>query len=1018
MRTIQKTIKIFFFLLSILFPSLAFTQDDPSKNWESFTQQGTTAYQRGDYTNAMQAYEQALIQSEKAFGITNEYHILSMTNLLTVYKTLQKFDKAELLVSKVLQAIKEKFGERKSLYPLILSQLAMVYDAQAKYDKAQTLHISALNTLKETIGEQSLVYQIVLNNLAKSYYEQGKYKYAEPLWNDIVTAMKSEYKGFPTPFAEAYFTALHNLASLHHRIGLYQKSELLFLDIKTEYEKIYGKENLDYALLINDLGALYQDMGSYAQAVKYYLESKNSREKIAGKQSLAYITSLQNLATLDYQFGNYAKAEPLFLESILLIDNTLGKENHQYAVCLNNLAELYRTTGNYPKAEKYYLETSAIYKKIRHFDSLAVMMNLAELYRTTENYAKSETLYLEVKGITEQNWGKEHPYYAYAVNNLVLLYETTGKTTLAASLYLEIKELGSKLLENKNRNEVASLNNLGVFYANQGAYDKASPLLIQSAQTITKAIQTNFVNLSENEKRLYISKNQPYFYNFYDFLNEILQKLPQHQALNALLQAAFDLRLQTKGVLLSESQKVKKRIWETNNAVLINQFSDWQKLKNAIAKAYNMPSEVRQAQGLVLEKLFAEAEEMEKQLTLRSADFKQTFASNLVSYQAIQQKLQANQAAIEIIRTTHYNKETQKVEPAYTALILTSKDLKAVLLKNSKDMEDRFLKNYRSNVRREAKDTGSYAVFWEEVAAQLTPLPSGLWHIYFSPDGVYNYININALYNSQTQKFLLEEYDVQVVSNLKEILQIRKENPNKTAILLGKPDYALSKKEHQKSLKNANRNDEKEVGETKTATQAIWKTLYETEVEIKKIEEILNQKGWRNSVFLDKDALEEQVKKAKNPTVLHLASHGYFENNKKSPDDEMLRSGIVLAGVNSPEKAKNSEDGVLTALEASDLWLDETELVVLSACETGLGEVYAGEGVYGLQRGFMVAGAQSIIMSLWAVNDEITQKLMTTFYVLWLAGSTKRDAFKQAQLEIKKKYTKPFNWGAFVMIGE
>jgi CHAT domain-containing protein/tetratricopeptide (TPR) repeat protein len=1008
-------LQLLFFLPFFLLPSFIFAQNDALKNWEIYTSQGATAYQSGDYNKAVLAYEQALEQSEKAFGTTHEYHILSMTNLLAVYKTLRKFDKAAALVSKVLEAIKEKFGEKKSLYSLVLSQLAMVYDAQAMYDKAQTLHIKALHTLKETAGEQHLIYQIALNNLAKSYYEQGKYKYAEPLWSDIVTTLKREYKGVASPFAEACFTALHNLASLYHKVGLYAKSEVLFGNTKVEYEKIYGKESLDYALLINDLATLYQDMGDYRRAESLYLESKSSREKILGKQNLIYNISLHNLATFYYQIGNHDKAEPLFLESMQVINKVLGKENPEYIVCLNNLAELYRTKGNYPKAEKIYLEAQEICKKTQYTDALIVLMNLAELYRLTDRYAEAETLFLKAKTMSQQSWGQDHPYYAYTLGNLALLYETIGKNDLAEVLYVEIKALSTKLLENGNSHYVASLQNLAVFYANRSLYDKAIPLLIQSVQSIAKSMQTNFINLSENEKRLYISKNQIYFHNFYDFLNEILQKEPQHQDLNALLQTAFDLRLLTKGALLSASQKIKKRIWDTNNASLINQFSAWQKLRNDIANAYNMPAEVRQVKGLVLEKLLAEAEEIEKQLALRSADFQQAFAQKSIAYQSIQHKLHANEVAIEIIRTTHYNRENQKIEPAYVALILTNKDLTAVLLKNSKDLEDKFFNNYKNRVALIDRDKSSYAVFWEEIAEKLTPT---VHHIYFSPDGIYNYININTLQNPKTKQFILEEQDIQVVSNLKEILETRKENTNKTASLFGKPDYTMSKKEHQKSLKNFKRNDEKESVEGTTATEVIWRSLYGTEVEVQEIEAILKQNHWQTETFLDKDALEERVKKVQNPTILHIATHGYFKEDKQNKQYEMLRSGIILAGVNSTEKVENSEDGVLTALEATDLQLDTTELVVLSACETGLGAVYAGEGVYGLQRGLKVAGAKAIIMSLWDVDDEITQKLMITFYNLWLSGDTKRVAFKKAQLKIKEENKKPIHWGAFVMIGE
>ena len=206
-----------------------------------------------------------------------------------------------------------------------------------------------------------------------------------------------------------------------------------------------------------------------------------------------------------------------------------------------------------------------------------------------------------------------------------------------------------------------------------------------------------------------------------------------------------------------------------------------------------------------------------------------------------------------------------------------------------------------------------------------------------------------------------------------------------------------------------------------------------TKEEVNKINELYSENASaKPNTYLENEADETQLKSVQNPKVLHIATHGFFLEDNESGTSEseedkysqnpLLKSGLIMAGANSFISSgineANQQDGILTAYEAMNLNLNDTELVVLSACETGLGELKNGEGVYGLRRAFQVAGADAIIMSLWSVDDEATQELMTTFYQNWIGGEDKLTAFNDAQKTIKEKYESPFYWGAFVMVGE
>lgn len=204
-----------------------------------------------------------------------------------------------------------------------------------------------------------------------------------------------------------------------------------------------------------------------------------------------------------------------------------------------------------------------------------------------------------------------------------------------------------------------------------------------------------------------------------------------------------------------------------------------------------------------------------------------------------------------------------------------------------------------------------------------------------------------------------------------------------------------------------------------------------TKKEVGLIDSLFNTSEKERTVYLSNEALEDSIKNIKAPQSLHIATHGFFleneegnENSDSYVENPLLRSGLVLAGANSyistgsvDEDGTYEEDGILTAYEAMNLNLDDTELVVLSACETGLGEIKNGEGVFGLQRAFQVAGADAIIMSMWTVDDNATQELMTNFYEEWLKTGNKHQSFITAQKRLKEKRGAPYYWGAFVMIG-
>jgi CHAT domain-containing protein len=266
-------------------------------------------------------------------------------------------------------------------------------------------------------------------------------------------------------------------------------------------------------------------------------------------------------------------------------------------------------------------------------------------------------------------------------------------------------------------------------------------------------------------------------------------------------------------------------------------------------------------------------------------------------------------------------------------------------------------------------------------------------------------------------KYVIDDKNIIIVSNTNEIYTQKREKKKASvynAVLFGYPNYF------------------KNIG---SASDIQIPALNGSKIEVEQIDSLMKVKHMNSMLYIEDNATEDEFKSIKSADIIHIATHGFFNpdiekesNNKvildeiKSSENPLINSGLLFAGIKYIDKDSSKiitgteDDGLLTAYEASNLYLDNTKLVILSACETGLGTEKNGDGVYGLQRAFLVAGAESLVMSLWKVNDYVTQELMFTFYKYLLSGNNISDSFKKAQIEIKSKYSHPYFWGAFVLV--
>jgi CHAT domain-containing protein/tetratricopeptide (TPR) repeat protein len=934
---------------------------------------------------------------------------------------------------------------------------------EGKYGEAIPAAEEAVQVAEKTFGGGHPALAMSLNLLGAIYDDEGKYAEAEPLFRRGL-AIREKALGPDNPDVAK---SLNSLAFVYYHEGKYAEAEPLFKRALAIREKTLGPENSEVAVTLNMLASVYQRQGEFAKAETLFKRSLAIREKILAADDPELARSLVSVATLYQEQGKYAEAEPLLRRSVLIREKALGPEHPDVAASLNALALVCEQQGKYAEAVPLYRRSVAIREKTlgpEHPDVARSLSSLATLYEKLGEYSDAEPLFKRALAIREKALGPEHPDVASSLNNLARDYENQGKYADAEPLYKRSLAVREKALGHDHPEVGFSLSNLATLYYAEGNSAQAEAYFEPALQNISKQFENNFTYMSEKDRLEFLSTVRPTFDAYMSFC------LARCAADAALVGSMYDLLMWEKGIVGTSAAALRAQVADGGDAEAVAIFERLAAKKSESARlASTRPDGWEQLQKSVND----EANDLEQQLARRVSSIGEQRSAAHASWRDVQKKLQPGEAAVEIVRF-HFNDGkhwTRRFN--YVALIVRAQSEAApalVALGEAKKLEGDPLRDYRMRVGLRANGTARgvaaepvdekggaapkvsfYEAFWKP----LEPALKGVERIYFSPDGVLNQVVLGDV-AARDGRLLMEKYDLRIVSSTKDILRAdRKASSNDAAVLVGNPAFDLDETQERAALESLHAaaptaEHAAPVGvdvsslRSRDLEGAALKPLPGTQVEVEEIFSLLEKQRWRVQSYTQQKALKEAVMEVKGPRVLHLATHGFFEPDEQETDqagkaqssaedqppsleDPMLRSGLYFAGANRRLSRQATpadlDDGVLTAYEASQIDLQGTDLVVLSACETGLGEVASGEGVFGLRRALQVAGADSVLMSMWAVPDKETQELMALFYEKWLAGKDKHEALREAQLEmrarVKVRYgeDRPQYWGAFVLAG-
>lgn len=879
-----------------------------------------------------------------------------------------------------------------------LSWAAACADKAGEFASARQLFEESLTVRKKVLGDHPDTAG-ALNSLGIVFRRLGDFRKARSHFEQAV-AMNRKVRGEVNAHTAA---ALNNLGSVLLAQGEYAEARPILEQAVAICRTVHGSQHADTATALNNLGLVLQDQADYAGAKDSYFEALRIQQRVLGKHAATAVT-LNNIGSLLEARGDLAGARKYCDQALEIHEQLKGKKDYQFGVMLNNVGSLLHGLGEHKEARRRYDQALAVYATTlgeEHPTVATITGNIGELLRDQGAFREALDYHERALAINKKNRPR-HLLTANSHHAVAIMLHTLGKRSEALAqindgLSIEQANLGESFQYVSERAMFNGLDRVG----------RALPVLL-----------TMITDSSEK----------------------------------ADAATAFAWTLRRKGIVFEtvlrfrQAQNVLAR-----DEVLAEKVARFHSLHNLLNNtAINPPPGWSAAKLLAQQSTWQkEAETLEAEL---NAALSRKLPGHLDDWQGanagkIRAKLLPGAALVEFVRWQPYDfkatGKTPRWRPArYLAFVLTANAdrPRMIDLGDAKAIDDA-ITNLREHLERAPDPNTSIKAYWPEakalhklVFAPLQPTLDKARTIYLAADGLLNQVPFEALVDEKG-RFLIEDFQFAYQTSGRDLLR-PKTDLTKGVVVFAGPDFDLD------SAKRKSR-------EPKQATRAgAWKGLKGAAAEAGDIRKVLDGSRFGPvRTFEGADALEESLKTLPAPRLLHLATHGYYFDREaealadslrtdldvkarlKKANNPLLRSGIVLAGANAiGDKSiagADVEDGWVTAAEIGLLNLRGTELVVLSACQTGLGDVKTGEGVFGLRRAFLHAGARSLVTSLFPVPDADTRVLMQQFYGNLKAGRGKLDALHDAQRSIiqrgRQKTSEPphpFFWAGFVLVGD
>lgn len=1006
---------------------------------------------------------------EKAEPILRRAQFINRNNLIENASTLNRlgllytnkgdYQKAYICFEEAINIYKNKIpvGSAKNDYAGCLNNLGLLCMDDGKFIKAKIyLNDALIIYMSIPYSDQSIAD--VNNNLGLVNLELDDLSAAKECFEKALDS----YKSLNSSSSNDQFIATFNLAIVYQEQMDFKTADSL-MQLSLRMKRGLKDDNpSDLSTLYRHLGDLRADESRYKEAEEYFLTSISYGLKIMSHEPISLFMAYRSIGLLYIEIGDYQTSLAYFQKCEEFSRRKFDENHPNYSSALHNMGYVYSFMDDFDRSLLYYSKSLKIYKTIK--DSLSTaqsLNNIGNLYFDKKEYLTAGKYYDSsiqlIKLLSKNSTRYLQPY----ANKCLVSYEL-GDYSLA------INQLKSLLSEHQFSISSTPLkfiplwHELATFYIKNGQVNESKKIYDSLLLIKTNQIADDITWMSAAQRISYWQKEAIFFDRLYTFTASSSQTIQSGAAL------AYNASLISKSLLMETSCRMEEEIQKSTDIVLQRRYHEFKQLRRLISSLESSGSE----NLLIIKQAKIKADSLDKFLTKQIKDYKTLKTKFTLTWSDVRSSLTKNEAAIEFVRFQDLNDSSYR----YLALVLrpTYEYPKTVLLGKETVIQEAIKKRDFTSLYENTWSSSLDSLLMQVNTVYYSPTGE-LNNVAFSAiclqtsmtDSTtiltaprYNTVKPSS---SACNKVLIDRYVLHQLTSTRYIADETLRNDriiNPSILLIGGINYnelpiptaekhfaAISNEKNSISRaikKNIQwHNTQNKSNKRGLRGVALWDYLPGTKTEVQNIRTVLKNNKWNILIKVDKNASENYFKiyaEKNNPSVIHVATHGFAfreaQNVNMSPfgvdqyisykyaEDPMIRCGLMLSGSNiswtgNPRKMIDStgEDGILTAAEVANLNLSKTKLVVLSACETGLGKIEGMEGTFGLKRGYKLAGVEQLVVSLWKVPDDETQELMTNFYRDLAVTYDPVASFDKAQRALRHKYpTQPDKWAGFVLI--